>query len=338
MQSSASDKKQHTPQYIVDLMHNPFAALKSHIENIIIGQPKLIERLLIGVLTDGHVLVEGLPGLAKTTAVRALASGMSMRFQRIQFTPDLIPGDITGSDIFVPQDGHFQFVEGPIFNDIILADEINRAPPKVQSALLEAMQERQVTVGGMTRKLSPVFMVIATQNPIEHEGTYPLPEAQLDRFLMKTHIDYPSADDELAILRQEHQRLSGNASTSNPESIITPDQVIQTRSAVCGVYMDEMLERYIVTLVGATRNPSPWDPELTGWISRGASPRATLALAHAARARAYLTGRDFVEPGDIVELAYDILNHRMALNFSARAANVSIDQVIERIIEKVPIP
>jgi len=338
LQSSLPDKKPHAPQHIIDLMHNPFAALKSHIENIIIGQPKLIERLLIGVLTDGHVLVEGLPGLAKTTAVRVLASGMNMRFQRIQFTPDLIPGDITGSDIFIPQDGHFQFVEGPIFNDIILADEINRAPPKVQSALLEAMQERQVTVGGMTRKLSPVFMVIATQNPIEHEGTYPLPEAQLDRFLMKTHIDYPSADDELAILRQENQRLTGNASASPPASVITPEQVIQTRKAVCNVYMDEMLERYIVTLVGATRNPSPWDPELAGWINRGASPRATLALAHAARARAYLTGRDFTEPGDIIDLAYDILNHRMALNFSARAANVSISQVIERIIEKVPIP
>lgn len=334
LQSSLPNKKPHN----VALMHAPFAALRTHIENIIIGQPRLIERLLIGVLADGHILLEGLPGLAKTTAVRALASGMSMRFQRIQFTPDLIPGDITGSDIFIPQDGHFQFVEGPIFNDIILADEINRAPPKVQSSLLEAMQEQQVTVGGVTRKLSPVFMVIATQNPIEHEGTYPLPEAQLDRFLMKTHIDYPSPDDELAILRQEHQRLSDNETTSHIATTITPEQVIQARAAVCNIYIDEMLERYIVTLVGATRDPSSWDPELGGWIGRGASPRATLALAHAARARAYLTGRDFVEPGDIIDLAYDILNHRMALNFSARAANVSNAQVIERIIEKVPIP
>lgn len=319
-------------------MQNDFVALKSHIESIIVGQPKLIERLLTGVLADGHLLLEGLPGLAKTTAVRALASGMSMRFQRIQFTPDLIPGDITGSDIFIPQDGRFQFIEGPIFNEIILADEINRAPPKVQSALLEAMQERQVTVGGKTRPLAPVFMVIATQNPIEHEGTYPLPEAQLDRFLMKTHIDYPTADDELAILRREHERLSGNTRADNIQSVLTPAQVMQARAGVCNVHMDEMLERYIVTLVGATRNPSPWDPELAGWISRGASPRATLALAHAARARAYLTGRDFVEPGDILDLAHDILNHRMALNFNARAANVSIRQVIERIVEKVPVP
>lgn len=321
-----------------DLARTALAALKTHIEQAIIGQPQLIERLLIGVLADGHILLEGLPGLAKTTAVRALASGMNMRFQRIQFTPDLIPGDITGSDIFVPQDGHFQFVEGPIFNEIILADEINRAPPKVQSALLEAMQERQVTVGGETRNLSPLFMVIATQNPIEHEGTYPLPEAQLDRFLMKTYINYPAADDELAILRQEHQRLTGKASPSHTAAVITPDQVMQARTAVNDIYIDEMLERYIVTLVGATRDPSPWDPDLGGWIGRGASPRATLALAHAARARAYLTGRDFVEPGDIIGLAYDILNHRMALTFSARAADVSIANVIERIIEKVPIP
>jgi MoxR-like ATPase len=334
LQSPLSDKK--SPE--TDFVHAPFFALKSHIERLIIGQSKLIERLLIGVLADGHILLEGLPGLAKTTAVRALASGMNMRFQRIQFTPDLIPGDITGSDIFVPQDGHFQFVEGPIFNEIILADEINRAPPKVQSALLEAMQERQVTVGGVTRKLSPVFMVIATQNPIEHEGTYPLPEAQLDRFLMKTHIDYPSADDELAILRQEHQRLSGGTTASEIPAVMTHDQVMQARAAVNGIYIDEMLERYIVTLVGATRNPSAWDPELTAWIGRGASPRATLALAHAARARAYLTGRDFVEPGDIVDLAFDVLNHRMALTFSARAANVSNADIIERIVEKVPIP
>jgi len=332
--SSLPDKK--LPES--DLAHPALAALKTQIEALIIGQPQLIERLLIGVLADGHILLEGLPGLAKTTAVRALASGMNMRFQRIQFTPDLIPGDITGSDIFIPQDGHFQFVEGPIFNEIILADEINRAPPKVQSALLEAMQERQVTVGGITRKLSPIFMVIATQNPIEHEGTYPLPEAQLDRFLMKTHIDYPSADAELAILRQEQQRLSGKTIKSQIAAVITPDQVMQARAAVNDIYIDEMLERYIVTLVGATRDPHPWDPELAGWIGRGASPRATLALAHAARARAYLAGRDFVEPGDIVGLAYDILNHRMALTFSARAANVSIAHIIERIIEKVPIP
>jgi len=315
-------------------MKNDFNALKAHIETTIVGQSTLIERLLTGVLADGHMLLEGLPGLAKTTAVHQLASGMAMPFQRIQFTPDLIPGDITGSDIFVPQDGHFQFIAGPVFNEIVLADEINRAPPKVQSALLEAMQERQVTVGGVTRPLPEIFMVIATQNSIDQEGTYPLPEAQLDRFIMKTHIDYPSADEELEILRRAHQPKTEASNTA----VLSATQITAARTEVNKVYIDEMLERYIVTLVGATRDPSAWDTSLSPLLSRGASPRATLALAQTSRARAYLNGRDFVEPGDIIELAHDVLNHRIALSFTARAEAVDCRQLINRITDIVPIP
>ncbi len=315
-------------------MKNDFEALKAHIETTIVGQSTLIERLLTGVLADGHILLEGLPGLAKTTAVHQLASGMAMSFQRIQFTPDLIPGDITGSDIFVPQDGHFQFIAGPVFNEIVLADEINRAPPKVQSALLEAMQERQVTVGGTTRPLPEIFMVIATQNSIDQEGTYPLPEAQLDRFIMKTHIDYPSADEELEIL----QRAQQPQNITDKSAVLSAAQVTAARDAVNKVYIDEMLQRYIVTLVGATRDPSAWDETLTPLLARGASPRATLALAQTSRARAYLRGRDFVEPGDIIELAHDVLNHRIALSFTARAEGVNSRQLIARITDVVPIP
>ncbi len=318
-------------------MKNAFAALKTHVEQTIVGQPVLVERLLIAVLADGHLLVEGVPGLAKTTAVHALADGMATRFQRIQFTPDLIPGDITGTDIFVPNEGRFQFAPGPIFNDIILADEINRAPPKVQTALLEAMQERQVTVGGVTRKLSSVFLVMATQNPIEQEGTYPLPEAQLDRFLMKVDLDYPNAAEELEILRRDSARLRGDQPAAR-QAVLTPQQVMEARAAVNRVYMDQMLERYIVTLVSATRDATPWDSEVAAWLSRGASPRATLALAHAARARAWLRERDFVEPGDIMDLAYHVLNHRIALSFAARADGVTRKQVIARLVEKVPAP
>ena len=324
-------------------MQHALTQLRTHIENTIVGQTVLVERLLISVLADGHLLVEGVPGLAKTTAVHTLADGIAARFQRIQFTPDLIPGDITGTDIFLPNEGRFRFVEGPIFNDIILADEINRAPPKVQTALLEAMQERQVTVGGVTRKLSPVFLVMATQNPIEQEGTYPLPEAQLDRFLMKVELDYPTPAEELEILRRDSARLQGTRihltpAVTMPTSQLASQQIMDARAAVNRVYMDQMLERYIVTLVGATRDATRWDDEAARWLTRGASPRATLALAHAARARAYLHERDFVEPGDIMDLAYHVLNHRIALSFAARADGVTRQQVIARLVEKVPTP
>ncbi len=314
------------------------AQFRARLQHSVIGQARLIDRLLIAVLTGGHVLLEGLPGLAKTTAVRALAGGMALGFQRIQFTPDMIPGDITGSDIFLPQDGQFQFIPGPVFNEIILADEINRAPPKVQSALLEAMQERQVTVGGTTRALPGIFMVIATQNPIEQEGTYPLPEAQLDRFQMKVRLGYPSAEDELRILHLERGRMAGSAQAAPADPALAAAEVLELRRTVNAVYLDEMLERYIVALVGATREPARWDAELTDWLTRGASPRASLALAHTARAQALLAGRDFVEPDDILQLAPDVLNHRIGISFAARAAGVSADGVIERIVACVPVP
>ncbi len=319
-------------------MRNQFIELERHLSEEIIGQKNLIERLLIGILTGGHLLLEGVPGLAKTRAVHALASGLALQFQRIQFTPDLIPGDLTGSDIFLPQEGLFRFVEGPVFNDVILADEVNRAPPKVQSALLEAMQERQVTVGGQTRALSPVFMVIATQNPLEQEGTYPLPEAQLDRFFLKVHIDYPDPEEELAILHHEQARLKDETEPSPAAPAMTAEDLLRARSAANEIYMDEMLERYIIALVGATRDPAARDAELDEWISRGASPRASLALAQAARARAFLQNRDFVTPDDIVELAFDALNHRIAPSFAARAAGVTPQHIIERIVEVVPAP
>jgi len=317
--------------------HHPIAALKTHLQRTIVGQQRLVERLLITILTEGHLLVEGVPGLAKTTAVRTLAEGMALRFQRIQFTPDMIPGDITGTDIFVPADGHFRFIEGPIFHEIVLADEINRAPPKVQSALLEAMQEHQVTVAGTTRRLPEVFLVMATQNPIEQEGTYPLPEAQLDRFIMKVELDYPDADEELEILNRETARLRGGDKPPT-QPALQAEQIIAARHAVNQLYMDPMLERYIVTLVGATRDPKRWDDELAAWLGRGASPRATLALARCARARAYLAERDFVEPADIIDVAADVLNHRIGMSFTARAEGIRPTQAIARILEKVPVP
>ncbi len=311
--------------------------LKHYLEQHIIGQSRLLERLVITILTDGHILVEGPPGLAKTTAVRTLAHSIDTSFQRIQFTPDMIPGDITGSDIFLPQDGNFQFSKGPIFNEIILADEINRAPPKVQSALLEAMEERQVTVGGITRQLPEIFMVMATQNPIEQQGTYPLPEAQLDRFLMKFELTYPSEDHELLIL-QKHSRPSQNSSAAKTDKKLTAEQLLKARHEIGTIYMDEMLERYIVTLVTATRTPHKWDAKIATWIEHGASPRASIALAHTSRARAYLHDRDFVEPADIIDLAHDVLNHRIIRSFTARTEGISNRQIIDSLIEKVPVP
>jgi MoxR-like ATPase len=313
-------------------MNTSIDLLRQHIERSVIGQARLTERLLIGLLSAGHLLIEGVPGLAKTTAVRTLASGLTLGFHRIQFTPDMIPGDITGTDIFIPRDGSFQFAPGPIFSEIVLADEINRAPPKVQSALLEAMQERQVTVGGVSRPLPSVFMVIATQNPLEQEGTYPLPEAQLDRFQMKIRVDYPSAEEELAILRLERETAVA------PLQSMTREQLDDCRRQARAVYLDEMLERYIVELVGVTRAPAKRDETLATWISHGASPRATLALAHTARARAWLSGRDFVEPDDIIELAPEVLSHRIGLTFAARAAGATPAQAIARMLECVPIP
>ncbi len=318
-------------------MRKQFLALRERLDAVVLGQPALNERLLVGLLVGGHMLLEGVPGLAKTTAVRALAAGLALRFKRIQFTPDLIPGDITGSEIYLPQEGRFRFAEGPLFNDIILADEINRAPPKVQSALLEAMEERQVTVGGISRPLSPHFLVIATQNPIEQEGTYPLPEAQVDRFFMKIHIDYPDESTELALLRRQRDSHDDTEDVSLPP-VMDAEALQAARCRYREIYLDEMLERYIVALVQTSRQPATRDAELDEWLERGASPRATLALAQAARGRAFLRERDFVTPEDIMTLAGDVLHHRLALRFDAQAAGVTPRQAVARLLETVPAP
>jgi MoxR-like ATPase len=294
------------------------------------------------VLTGGHILLEGLPGLAKTTAVNALAQGIQASFQRIQFTPDLMPADLTGSDIFSPEDSAFHFVKGPLFHEIVLADEINRAPPKVQSALLEAMQEQQITVGGVTRDLPELFMVLATQNPLEQSGTYPLPEAQLDRFLLHVVLDYPSAEDELLILQRDRQQHFGTDKDSAPNPI-SPETVLNARREVAEIHVEKVLEEYIVKLVGTTRNldkiqPTNSDESWADFLRAGASPRASIALLRASSAMAYLKGRDYVIPEDIIEIASDILRHRLVLNHTARTANISADDIIQQIIAMVAVP
>ncbi len=316
-----------------------FQQLQAGLSAAIIGQTALLERLLITVLADGHLLVEGAPGLAKTTVIKTLASLSSLDFQRIQFTPDMIPADITGSDIYLADSQTFKYMHGPIFHNLILADEINRAPPKVQSALLEAMQEHQVTVGGTTRTLPELFMVMATQNPFEQAGTYALPEAQMDRFLMRVELDYPSAVEEQAILSLELNRLN---KPQKPQAILGADAIQQAREEVLAVYMDELVEKYLVKLVDVTRHPEQLGgdngEQLSRFIARGASPRATLALARASRARAWLHGRDFVEPGDIGLLAYDVLGHRLHLSMDALSEQVDTRQVVQMILDAVPIP
>ena len=319
-----------------------FLNLRAHLEQAIIGQNKLLDRLLIGVLTGGHVLLEGLPGLAKTTAVNALANGIQASFQRIQFTPDLMPADLTGSDIFSPKESAFNFIKGPLFHEIILADEINRAPPKVQSALLEAMQEQQITVGGVTRDLPELFMVLATQNPLEQSGTYPLPEAQLDRFLLHIVLDYPNAEDELLILQRDRQQHFEADKDSLP-SPITPQSVLDARREVAEIHVETVLEEYIVKLVGITRSldkvqPTNSDEDWSTFLRAGASPRASIALLRASCALAYLQGREYVIPEDIIEVAPDVLRHRLVLSHSAHTANVSADDIIQQIIATVAVP
>jgi len=311
--------------------------IRHHLEETIVGQAKLLDRLLIGVLTGGHILLEGLPGLAKTTAVHALASGIHASFQRIQFTPDLMPGDLTGSDIFDPKQNAFHFIPGPLFHEIVLADEINRAPPKVQSALLEAMQEHQITVGGVTRDLPPLFMVLATQNPLEQSGTYPLPEAQLDRFLLHVVLDYPSTEEELLILKRDRQKHFGH----DPEIVntpIKPEVVLTAQREVAEIHVEQVLEEYIVRLVAATRQLTTINPDWQDILRAGASPRASIALLRASSALAYIKGRDYVIPDDIIDVAPDILRHRLSLGHAARAAKVSADDVIQSIITAIPVP
>ncbi|KZN31730.1 AAA family ATPase [Pseudoalteromonas luteoviolacea] len=315
---------------------NEFTELKKYLDTQILGQPDLTEALLIAILADGHLLVEGPPGLAKTRAVNALAKGIEGSFQRVQFTPDLLPADITGTDIYRQQTSEFVFEKGPLFHNLILADEINRAPAKVQSALLEAMAERQVTVGKTTYPLPDLFMVMATQNPLEQEGTYPLPEAQLDRFLLHLNIDYPAAQTELEILRLTRgEALSDEKVSYNP---ISQQTLFEARKKVLALHLAEPLEQYLVQLIIATREAAKLDEQLGAWIELGASPRATIALDKCARAHAWLQQRDFVTPDDIQAVLHDVLRHRIILSYEAQADGITKDQVISRILELVPVP
>ncbi|WP_111912720.1 AAA family ATPase [Aeromonas media] len=311
-----------------------FRALGDYLGSQILGQGSLIEGLLIALLCEGHVLIEGAPGLAKTRAVKALAGAVEGRFARIQFTPDLLPADLTGSEVFHPQDASFVFQPGPLFNHLVLADEINRAPAKVQSALLEAMAEQQITVGKKSWRLPPLFMVAATQNPIEQEGTYPLPEAQLDRFLLKLMVDYPSPAMELAIL----QLNAGGEQLPPPPLTLSQAALLSARSAVQAVQMQARLEHYLVQLICATRPGSGLCPELESLIAVGASPRASIGLARAARARAWLAGRDFVLPEDIQQLAPAVLRHRLIPSYQALADNLDNDTLIARLLDAIPCP
>ena len=318
-------------------IQNEFLTLRAHMQNTIVGQSNLLDRLMVGLLTGGHILLEGAPGLAKTTAVNALASGVHASFQRIQFTPDLMPGDLTGTEIFDPKEGSFRFIAGPLFHEIILADEINRAPPKVQSALLEAMQEHQVTIGGDTHALSDLFIVMATQNPLEQAGTYPLPEAQLDRFLLHVTLDYPDADEELTILQRDRQQHFGEDKQVE-NSPISPETVLAARREVAEIYIDEQLERYIIEIVAATRRLESIAPEWKDYLISGASPRASIALLRSSSALAYLAKRDHVIPDDIIAIAPDVLRHRIIPGYAARAANISKNDIVQRILEHVPVP
>ncbi len=312
-----------------------FKQLRQGMETRIIGQERLVERLLIALLADGHLLVEGAPGLAKTRAIKCLAEGLQGDFHRIQFTPDLLPGDVTGTDIYRPEDGSFRFQPGPIFHNLVLADEINRAPAKVQSALLEAMGERQVSVGRQTYELPGLFLVMATQNPIEQEGTYPLPEAQLDRFLMHVRVDYPETKAEREILALA--RREAGSPQSPPASGLSQEAIMAARQEVLALHMAPEVDEYIVQLVMASRGPGRYSAELAGWLEYGASPRATIALDRCARVRAWLEGRDFVSPDDVQDVVHDILRHRLILSFEAEARGISKDQVIDALLRQVPV-
>ncbi len=316
-------------------LQQTFGDLKTQLGQRIIGQEALVERLLVALLADGHLLVEGAPGLAKTTAIKALADHLEGDFHRIQFTPDLLPSDVTGSEIYRAETGNFEFQRGPVFHNLLLADEINRAPAKVQSALLEAMGERQVSVGQETFPLPNLFMVMATQNPIEQEGTYPLPEAQLDRFLMHVVIGYPSAEAERKILHLARSDYRQGIPTVDIR--LTEDQVMAARQAVGDIYMAESVEQYLLALILATRDAGSLDPELARWTAFGASPRGTIALDRCARALAWLDGRDYVTPDDVRTMAFDVLRHRILLTFEAEAEGLTPDNVLQRLIDRVPV-
>ena len=318
--------------------------LKTRMNEAIVGQNAVVERILIGLLANGNLLVEGLPGLAKTRAIKALAANVEADFSRIQFTPDLLPADVTGTEVFYQKDGtgEFRFEPGPIFANIVLGDEINRAPAKVQSAMLEAMEERQVTVAGTTHRMPELFMVMATQNPVEQEGTYPLPEAQLDRFLMHVNIDYPSVEDEVAIIelvrREEPLTAEATATAANPASPVAQQVIFDARREIAEIATAPAVLRYMADLVWGTRDPGKLDGDLDRWIDVGSSPRASLALDRCSRTHAWLAGRGFVDPEDVRAIAHDVLRHRLMLSYEAQGDSIRADQVVDRLLEQVALP
>jgi MoxR-like ATPase len=309
-------------------------AVKEEMARVLVGQEGLVDRLLVGLLCNGHILLEGVPGLAKTLAVKALSGSLHATFARFQFTPDLLPADLIGTMVYNPQETSFTPKLGPIFNNLILADEINRSPAKVQSALLEAMQERQVTLSDKSYKLPEPFLVLATQNPIDQEGTYQLPEAQLDRFLLKVTVGYPTKDEELLIL----DRMATSAPAYQTKTVATPEQVAASRALVNSVYIDPAVREYIVQLIHATRSPGKIDAPLKNLVRAGASPRGTINLALTSRARAFMNGRAFVTPQDVKDMAHDVLRHRILLSYEAEAEETTTDMILDRILAKVPVP
>jgi MoxR-like ATPase len=309
-------------------------SIRSEVAKVVIGQEKMIDGLLIGLLCDGHILIEGIPGLAKTTTVKALSQSLGLGFKRVQFTPDLLPSDILGAEVYDPQNNGFKIKKGPIFTNLLLADEINRAPAKVQSALLEVMAERQVTLGDESFKLSPPFLVMATQNPIENEGVYPLPEAQLDRFMLKINVGYNTPEEELSIARRVGSGL-GDAINA----VIDADQLIALKERVKAIHIDEEVERYMISLVSATRDPQAFGlGEIKGFLQFGASPRVSIDMFKASRAVAFLRGREFVTPSDIASIIKELMRHRLVLSYEAEAEGIAVDELIEKIIKAVPIP
>lgn len=321
-------------------MGTPIEALteiKTWLNSQIVGQPDLIEKLLIALIADGHLLVEGAPGLAKTKAIKTLAEVIAGDFHRIQFTPDLLPSDVTGTDIYRPENGTFEFQKGPIFHNLVLADEINRAPAKVQSALLEAMAERQISVGKATYPLPSLFLVMATQNPIEQEGTYPLPEAQLDRFLMHVKVDYPSVEAEREILRLTRAEAQTEPTTRTIPTEVNEATLMAARQQALAIHMAPAVEEYIVQLTSATRTPERYSDDLKRWIEFGVSPRATISLDRCARAYAWLAGKEFVSPDDVQTVLHDVLRHRLILSFEAEANGITTDAVIDLILDQVPV-
>jgi MoxR-like ATPase len=319
----------------VTKLQGRFTALKAEVGKVLVGQDDMLHRLLLGLLAGGHVLLEGVPGLAKTLVIRTLADSLDGTFSRIQFTPDMLPGDVVGTQIYNPREGTYTVKKGPVFGNFILADEINRAPAKVQAALLEAMQERQVTLGDQTFKLTEPFLVLATQNPIEQEGTYPLPEAQLDRFMLKLKVGYPSKDDEVKII----DRMAGSGSEPTASKVMSTDEILAARDVVRQVFVDDKVKRYAVELVAATRDPKAAGlPQLAPLLDNGASVRASIALVKVAKAQALMSGRTYVSPHDVKTIAHDVLRHRVLVSYEAEAQGKSADDVIGQILENVPVP